>query len=218
MRCVATSATSRGSSEIVLPTRSVAATADLDLGGRILSLRAWPTAHTDTDLTVFDAGEPNLWLGDLACSSAMCRSSTATCADSWRVIEEVKSIHADLAMPGHGRALAWPGGHCARGALLQAPPRRRACRDQGRTHAAGNPRRPWRARPRNGCCSTSSTGETSPRPTPSSSGTNERLRRILSFPARRPSRGRGSRSRRTKVSMTRMRYLPALALGLAVRR
>ena len=52
-------------SGVVLPTRSVASTDELDLGGRILSLRAWPTAHTDHDLTVFDKSSQTLWLGDL---------------------------------------------------------------------------------------------------------------------------------------------------------
>ena len=48
-----------------MPTRSIAPTEALDLGGRVLSLRAWPTAHTDTDLTVFDRTSRTLWLGDL---------------------------------------------------------------------------------------------------------------------------------------------------------
>jgi hypothetical protein len=52
-------------SVIVLPTRSIATTQELDLGGRVLSLRAWPTAHTDTDVTVFDDASQTLWLGDL---------------------------------------------------------------------------------------------------------------------------------------------------------
>lgn len=37
----------------------------LDLGGRQLALRAWPTAHTDHDLTVFDRASGALWTGDL---------------------------------------------------------------------------------------------------------------------------------------------------------
>ena len=52
-------------SAIVMPTRVVANTDEIDLGGRILSLRAWPTAHTDTDLTVFDQASKTMWFGDL---------------------------------------------------------------------------------------------------------------------------------------------------------
>lgn len=37
----------------------------LDLGGRELVVEAWPTAHTDSDLTVTDSGSNTLWTGDL---------------------------------------------------------------------------------------------------------------------------------------------------------
>jgi quinoprotein relay system zinc metallohydrolase 2 len=52
-------------SEILPPSLTVRDTLDLDLGDRVLQLRAWPTAHTDNDLTVFDPRTGTLWLSDL---------------------------------------------------------------------------------------------------------------------------------------------------------
>jgi quinoprotein relay system zinc metallohydrolase 2 len=57
--------TAADGSEIVAPTLEVAEEQVLDLGGRRLSLKAWPTAHTDNDLTVFDEASGTLWLSDL---------------------------------------------------------------------------------------------------------------------------------------------------------
>jgi quinoprotein relay system zinc metallohydrolase 2 len=94
-------------SELVVPTRAVATTEELDLGDRVLTLRAWKTAHTDTDLTVLDHGSRTLWLGDL-----LFVEHVPVVDGSLRgfiaVIEEIKTLPAALVVPGHGRVLAWP--------------------------------------------------------------------------------------------------------------
>ena len=51
--------------QIVAPSDTVATTRELDLGRRTLMLRAWPKAHTDCDLTVYDTTSGTLWTGDL---------------------------------------------------------------------------------------------------------------------------------------------------------
>jgi quinoprotein relay system zinc metallohydrolase 2 len=92
---------------IVVPTRPIGTEARLDLGGRVLSLRAWPTAHTDTDLTVFDQASGTLWLGDLLFVGHV-PVLDGNLRGFLSAIEELKAIRAARVIPGHGRALAWP--------------------------------------------------------------------------------------------------------------
>ena len=94
-------------SAIVTPTRGIAGIEEIDLGSRILILRAWPTAHTDTDLTVFDTASRTLWLGDLGFVGHV-PVLDGNLRGFLAVLEELRAVRADRAIPGHGRALAWP--------------------------------------------------------------------------------------------------------------
>ncbi|MGQ0658936.1 MAG: quinoprotein relay system zinc metallohydrolase 2 [Chromatiales bacterium] len=51
--------------DIIGPDKAVEDTLELDLGGRKLLLKAYPKAHTTTDITVLDERSGTLWLGDL---------------------------------------------------------------------------------------------------------------------------------------------------------
>lgn len=52
-------------SKMVKPTLAVNNELELDLGNRQLTLKAFPPAHTSTDITVFDSKTQTLWTGDL---------------------------------------------------------------------------------------------------------------------------------------------------------
>ncbi len=94
-------------SALVLPTLTVASVERLELGGRSLRLRAWPTAHTDTDLTVFDETSGTLWLGDLLFVGHL-PVVDGSLRGFMTAVDELKGIPAQRAIPGHGRADAWP--------------------------------------------------------------------------------------------------------------
>ncbi len=52
-------------SEIVTPTLPIKAATDLDLGDRKLTVTPYPTAHTNTDVSVIDSKTSTLFTGDL---------------------------------------------------------------------------------------------------------------------------------------------------------
>lgn len=90
-------------SVIVKPTQAVSDMLDIDLGGRTISLKAWPVAHTNTDLTIFDATTATLWTGDLL----FIERTPAMDGDTrnWLgIIPQISAIPAKLAIPGHGTA------------------------------------------------------------------------------------------------------------------
>jgi len=88
-------------SEIVKPTLSVQTHVELDLGERILSLNAWPPAHTTADLTVLDKTTGTLWTGDLLFVERTPSMDGDTL--SWdKVIPQLQALPAQRAVPGHG--------------------------------------------------------------------------------------------------------------------
>jgi len=95
--------------EIIPPTRAVADTAVLDLGGRRLNLRAWPTAHTDHDLTVFDESTGTLWLSDLLFIERIPVIDGSL--PGWlAVLATLRGQAATHIVPGHGGVTRdWPG-------------------------------------------------------------------------------------------------------------
>ena len=89
--------------QVIAPDRIVEGTLELDLGGRVLSLRAWPEAHTDCDLTVLDERTHTLWTGDLLFRERL--PALDGSLKGWlRVLDELERIPAQVVVPGHGAA------------------------------------------------------------------------------------------------------------------
>jgi quinoprotein relay system zinc metallohydrolase 2 len=96
-----------GRVRIVPPTLLVDDTLVLDLGHRKLTLRAWPTAHTDSDLTAFDEQTGTLFSGDLVFLDHI--PVVDGSIRGWlAVIDELGGISAKRLVPGHGAVSSWP--------------------------------------------------------------------------------------------------------------
>jgi quinoprotein relay system zinc metallohydrolase 2 len=94
--------------KIVLPTRIVTDVLELDLGGRVLTLRARPTAHTDNDLTISDSATGTLFLGDLLFSGHI-PTLDGSIAGWLKLIPVLKQEAAARVVPGHGpKTMTWP--------------------------------------------------------------------------------------------------------------
>ncbi len=86
---------------LVYPTIAVDGTHELDLGGRTLVVQAWPTSHTDNDLTVYDPATRTLFASDLLfvqhipVVDGQLRGWLAT-------LQKLTRTDAKLVVPGHG--------------------------------------------------------------------------------------------------------------------
>ena len=104
----------------VPPSMLVRDSATLDLGHRVLELRAQPAAHTDTDLTVLDRSTAVLWAGDLLFVSRV-PSLDGDLAGWLGVLDQLTGLPAAKAVPGHGPAsVPWPAGAAAEHRYLAA--------------------------------------------------------------------------------------------------
>lgn len=94
--------------KIILPTQLVTSHLEIDLGGRVIEIVAYPAAHTDADVTVFDRNTGTLWTGDLLFMERI--PALDGSLSGWiDVLAELTALPAQRVVPGHGPASApWP--------------------------------------------------------------------------------------------------------------
>jgi quinoprotein relay system zinc metallohydrolase 2 len=92
---------------IIRPALLVEDSLTLDLGGRRLTLRAWPTAHSDSDLTAFDGQTKTLFAGDLVFLDHVPVLDGSL--RGWlAALGELNTLPAQRVIPGHGPVGEWP--------------------------------------------------------------------------------------------------------------
>ncbi len=97
-------------SEIVMPTKTLAAGTSMtvDLGGRMIEIRAWRPAHTDDDVSVLDLSTSTLWLGDLLFVDHT-PVLDSNINGFLSVMQDLRDLDIRHYVPGHGRSDSpWP--------------------------------------------------------------------------------------------------------------
>lgn len=86
-----------GPDKLVEPLRETV----LDLGSRRLRLRAWPKAHTDCDLSVYDESSGTLWTGDLLFRGRL--PALDGSVRGWlTAVDQLAALKVRRTVPGHG--------------------------------------------------------------------------------------------------------------------
>jgi quinoprotein relay system zinc metallohydrolase 2 len=93
--------------QVIGPDRLVETELTLDLGNRPLTLHAWPTAHTDCDLTVYDQKTSTLWTGDLLFIERL-PALDGSLVGWIAAVDRLAAERVKLAVPGHGPPTAHP--------------------------------------------------------------------------------------------------------------
>lgn len=134
--------------QAIYPDITLSSEMTLDLGGRILDLKTYPTAHTDNDLTVLDRESATMWMGDLVFleHTPALDGSINGWLDALGGLSTQPVRHM---VPGHGRMVAaFPDGaeptrnylgairEETRAALAQGESLSEAIRHVGHSHAA----------------------------------------------------------------------------------
>ena len=106
-------------SDALPPTRLVEDRFDLDLGGRVLAIAAHGPAHSDADLSLFDAATATLWLSDLLFVERI-PSLDGSLLGWLREVAALRGRPAARAVPGHGPpSVPWPEAATAQTSYLE---------------------------------------------------------------------------------------------------